>query len=288
MIKGVCIYINNNINEDKLKKSMIYCRDKFNIKDILVNIKLKVDDNGGIFRDIDNNKLISILNILKELNLNINIFRISHNKQFKNDDVNRNIIINSLEWYKYYIPIIKNYNIKTFSLTNEYMELTSNEEYIDLWDNIINELKDMNKCLNYTFDYTFYELKKSVLIPLQNIIHVHCYPEICVNENTKDVSLLSSSWIETLDYLKNIQKDIIITETGCQPFEGRLISPGTSDKVTKENEDIQYKYYDITIPLLEKQKDWLDGVYLWESNYIAESYSPFGRKAESVISKYWS
>lgn len=93
---------------------MLYCRYKFNIKDILVNIKLKVDDNGSVFRDIDDNKLISILNILKELNLNINIFRISHNKQFKNDNVNRNIIINSLEWYKYYIHIIKNYNIKTF------------------------------------------------------------------------------------------------------------------------------------------------------------------------------
>ncbi len=287
MIKGVCIYVNNNIDENKLKKSMLYCRDKFNIKDILVNIKLKVNENGDVNNDIDDNKLISILNMLKELNLNINIFRISHDKHFKNKEINKNIITNSVEWYKHYIDIIKYYDTKTFSLTNEYIELTSNEDFIDLWKGIINELKGVTNCLNYTFDYTYYELKKSVLLELQNVIHVHCYTEICINENTNDLSLLTSNWIDTLNYLRNINKNIIITETGCQPFEGRLASPCTCDKVTKENDDIQYKYYDVTIPLLNKQ-NWLKGVYLWESNYIAESYSPFGRKAESVISKYWS
>lgn len=289
---GFCININtNNIDIDKLKRSLIRICN-LGSTSLLVNVKLDVKDDGTVTKFINDEVFEKIKDVFYDtlpLDHKI-ILRFSHIRTFSDEDLNRKLIQTSIELYKKYLSSMKSFNIDTISLANESALLFNNENLIDDWSNAISHIRDLYSNIKVTFDLSINQAYKFCLYDLIDIIHLHYYPFICTDENNIDLIQCYKNAKKNLDeaymIVNKYDKEVLITEFGCQPFTNRLQAPNISDIPTRINENVQDIFFKVTLPILDNAK-WVKDFYIWESTYISESYSPLGRKAENIIRGYF-
>ena len=223
-------------------------------------------------------KIEDIIKKIKSTNVNIMLRLPYNNKVLKVD-------INNLESKNYFleqvkkellrhIPICLKYDINEIIITNEAPDLT-NSNWNDSWDMILSEIKQTYKNIKFGSSMTYDELKESELPNILDFVGLNAYPSMSLKGTNQSLYDCMTAWYEDysttkrryLDLIKEkkkrYKKPIFITETGCQPFYGRLISPCMNDLCTLKDKDTQTKYIKATLPVLLNNED-LDGVYIFD------------------------
>lgn len=188
-----------------------------------------------------------------------------------------------------YIPILNQYNVNSYCLTNE----NPNACILELrnyWEDIISSIKSKGYKGDISMSYSMAQLISSKITDLFDILCVNTYPSLSSNEDSPTLTSRVGNWSYYLNKLFtfktiNDDKKLFITETGCQPYNGRLGMPGINQYNTGLNEQVQYDFYEATLPTLSMQ-EFIDGWSIWECNKANHSYSPIGRKAEKILIEY--
>ena len=192
----------------------------------------------------------------------------------------------------YYYKLLGN-KISIICISNECSN-QNDKNYSD-WVNLINTLKSLNSNILTTVATTDIGMITNVLYPLVDIIGCNLYVGLRGNKNTSSYELkksvyndytYSKDFITTLlNYSKQYNKPILITEVGCLPFTESLHTPGrwSYDSGTPIDEDIQVIYYKTVLPTYLESQAFL-GCSVWS---ISDGYTFVGRKAEQTLKEIY-
>lgn len=286
---GVCMYIAGSWNDiDTIIESINYLKNN-GLKSIQIVIQLNLN-----YTDYTVSKFVTDENLEKVFEacsgIDYKMLKVHQNTSFSNK-FSENIKI--LPAYKTalesYIPLLNKYNVNTLCLTNENPNATV-LELKSYWLEIINSLKNKGYLGEISMSYTMAQASNDVIADIFDVLCVNTYPSLSSNEDNPSFTTKVGNWNSYLNKLKefkdkNNNKKLYITEVGCQPYNGRLGMPGINQYNTGLNEQVQYDFYEATLPTLSRQ-EFIDGWFIWECNKPDFSYSPIGRKAEKILLEY--
>ena len=192
----------------------------------------------------------------------------------------------------YYYTLLGN-KISIISISNECTN-QNDKNYSD-WVNLINTLKSLNSNILTTVATTDIGMITNVVYPIVDIIGCNLYVGLRGNKNTSSYELkksvyndytYSKDFISTLlNYSKQYNKPILITEVGCLPFTESLNTPARweYDNGTPIDEDIQVVYYKTILPTYLESQAFL-GCSIWS---IGDGFTFVGRKAEQTLKEIY-
>ena len=192
----------------------------------------------------------------------------------------------------YYYTLLGN-KISIISISNECTN-QNDKNYSD-WVNLINTLKSLNSNILTTVATTDIGMLTNVVYPIVDIIGCNLYIGLRGNKNTSSYELkksvyndytYSKDFISTLlNYSKQYNKPVLITEVGCLPFTESLHTPGRwkYDSGTPIDEDIQVVYYKTVLPAYLESQAFL-GCSVWS---ISDGFTFVGRKAEQTLKEIY-
>ena len=192
----------------------------------------------------------------------------------------------------YYYTLLGN-KISIISISNECTN-QNDKNYSD-WVNLINTLKNLNSNILTTVATTDIGMLTNVVYPIVDIIGCNLYIGLRGDKNTSSYELkksvyndytYSKDFISTLlNYSKQYNKPILITEVGCLPFTESLHTPGRWSYAsgTPIDEDIQVVYYKTVLPTYLESQAFL-GCSVWS---ISDGFTFVGRKAEQTLKEIY-
>lgn len=291
---------NGTSNYNQIRGYSIYLASSYNIEEVCNNIEYmtskgcnKISITIGFSIDYTNNSVIKntpIEHLLRVLELTRNYaYKILKVHCTFNQSEDNTLIMNNYgAALEFYIPYLNSYNINTYVISNEATAVTTST-YVPYWTNIINNIKagySGNISMSYTLG-TGGQTSKSAITSLLDVLCVNVYPSLSYS-TTYTLNELCSNWRYHLDLLqefkeKNNNKQLIITETGCQPRAGRLGMTGLNNIATSKDYNVQYMFYKSIFVL---SASFIDGVFLWEFNKKDESYCPLSTLSEPVALEF--
>lgn len=196
-----------------------------------------------------------------------------------------------------YANICKDYKVDHFIISNESSSLTSipiNEHDDNLrstWKTIINEIKEIYPEVKIGMSMNYNEIAKSTILSQLDFVGYNAY--IHMSDKGLDASLIecANAWY-TDTYRQNhikVINDIVdkynipvyITETGCQPFEGRLFFSGISSVPGIYSKETQAQYLNASINVMLNEEN-IEGFFIFD--VFGGGYSFIGNElAEDVI-----
>lgn len=188
----------------------------------------------------------------------------------------------------YYYTLLGN-KISIISISNECTH--QNDKNLDDWTTLINTLKGLNSNILTTVAVTDVGIETNVVYPLVDIIGCNLYIGLKGNKSTP-INILRKSIYDDFSYDKDfitkllkisreLNKPILITETGCLPYSESLNTPGRWDypPETPKDEDIQVIYYKTVLPTYINSKRIL-GCSIWS---LTDGFTFNNRKAEQTL-----
>lgn len=192
----------------------------------------------------------------------------------------------------YYYTLLGN-KISIMCISNECTN-QNDKNYSD-WVNLVSTLKSLNSNILTTVATTDIGMITNVVYQIVDIIGCNLYIGLRGDKNTSSYELKKSVYNDytyskdfisiLLNYSKQYNKPILITEVGCLPFAESLNTPArwSYDSGTTIDEDIQDIYYKTILPIYLESQAFL-GCSIWS---ISDGYTFIGRKAERTLKEMY-
>jgi len=186
-----------------------------------------------------------------------------------------------------YATLCQNNGVDIFVITNECPSVTTKTALLDTWNTIYTAVRAIYKG-KITHSMTYEESFKFLLYDKEDVICINSYPSLSYKlDYTLDECLQAKELKKHINNYKNLKikynKDIYITEFGCQNRKGRLAAPGYFGTDTDISEATQQMFYEVFLKSLSTL-DFISGAYIWECCY---DFTPFGKLAEQTIIDEW-
>lgn len=287
-VKGIAVDLSesnfeNWVSLDGYKKSLNYIKSKgFNSIQLAIHARYNIS-TGKMDELITMEHLVEFLQCVVDLG-----FSFIHLKIHPVFDASINIPITIRTAYKNliieYAKLCEIYNVKLLTICNENKIATVGNR--DSWNEVVSAIK-----LHYSglvsVSPTIEEASEIDYWGIFDCICFNCYPTLTHIGNNATIEECISGCGEayqTINLLSGkYKKPIYITEVGCQPYAGRLGSPGISNIASVKDYNVQILFFNTVLTFLTQNSDKVDGFFIWESSYMDKGYSPLGNATEPYV-----
>lgn len=191
---------------------------------------------------------------------------------FKNMTIaeRRTVLADYLNILIQYANICQEYKIDIFVISNEVPELTTLSELVDIWTNIYTSLRKIytNKI---SHSMTIEEAVNFKLYEMEDVICINSYPDLSFNPDADPYECSFSRDLDRsyviIDRLRKYNKDIIMTETGCEHNYGRLAQPGYYGGTSTLDYQTQLTYFLTVFRYIKENAMYIKDIYMWELCY---------------------
>lgn len=182
----------------------------------------------------------------------------------------RNALNSYLNILIQYAEICQEYEIDIFVISNEVPALTTLSELTDVWNNIYTSLRNIfTKKISHSM--TIEEAINFKLYEIEDVICVNSYPRLSFDPDANPYECSFSRDLDQtyiiIEKLRKYNKDIIITETGCEHNYGRLASPGYYGTATNIDYKTQLTYFLTVFKYIKENAMYIKDIYIWELCY---------------------
>lgn len=298
--KMICFYTDSKITLDDAKVTMDNIK-KIGADWVLLSVSISLELSTNEPKTwVNDNYVDSLIKYAQLIGLNVALKL--HTVPSDGDGTNDYKPTNLTLWFNNYKLLVLNQaqlclnnNIEYFLISNELKSITTNE-FKSYWLDIINELKLNYPNLNIGSSVNMNEAMSYSLFDELDFYGLNIYPRLTKKGlNASDKELRSGFYYdlngyECIPFISNLknnykEKEIWISETGCQPHENALNNPSGWDNSYPYNESYQKLYYELALDILFNTSS-ISAISIWVANTI-DNFTFFNRQAEDVIKKYF-
>lgn len=202
-----------------------------------------------------------------------------------------------------FIDVVWPLNVRTVSIANESRYIVT-EENRQHWKGMVDNLHKSYNGIKIGVNFNIYEYEYAKpVFDVFDIVGFNFYPCLTKKGLAVSDSVLAHRFFNDLDgnNLMNVIRDFKrlhadrkfwITEVGTQDQkEGLFDTWANVYNPSIINEEAQYRYYKLWMRMLYEKTTLIDGIFIWAlwdgGKSPNNGFNPIGKKAESVIKKYW-
>lgn len=296
--KVICFYTDPNVSVADAKLTFQKIKN-IGAEYVLLSVSINNNLSTNIpSKWVDDAYTIELINFAKSINLKVALK--CHNVPTDGDGTNNYKPQNATTWFANYKTLVlqqskiaSDNQIEYFFISNEMKSMTI-EEFKSFWVDIIDSVKSRYLELKIGSSVNMPEALTYSLWNELDFYGFNLYPNLSRNGlNSTDNELRSSFYYdlegyEVIPFLmeKSMDnKEIWVTETGCQPRLNALEHPSSWDTSSPYNEEIQRIYYEYALSMFSNMQG-LSAISIWVANEI-DGFTFFNRSSEQVVKKYF-